>query len=133
MQHGDRCARAEDEPVWRSCAHCLDDPGDQTAFGASFAGLYVAAARYFDPGNPLVNNGKVDTSRLPKVVKHSECLAWRSDDEIRMRRLGRSFWTSVKSESVVTKAFHSRGIRLAMRLVRKINLATGTEMRLEDL
>lgn len=39
------------------------------------------------PEIPLSNNGKVDTSRLPKVVKHSECLAPRSDDEIRMRRL----------------------------------------------
>lgn len=27
------------------------------------------------PEIPLSNNGKVDTSRLPKVVKHSECLA----------------------------------------------------------
>ena len=47
---------------------------------------------------------------------------------------GRSFWTSVKSESVVTKAFSLKGNSLlAMRLVRKISLATGTEMRLEDL
>lgn len=30
------------------------------------------------PEIPLSNNGKVDTSRLPKVVKHSECLAPRS-------------------------------------------------------
>ena len=63
------------------------------------------------PEIPLSNNGKVDTSRLPKVVKHSECLAPRSMMRYGCADFGRSFWTSVKSESVVTKAFHSRGIR----------------------
>lgn len=48
-------ARAEDEPAFDVPALTVSmTRSDQTAFGASFAGLYVAAAHYFDPGNPLV-------------------------------------------------------------------------------
>ena len=67
-------ARAEDEPAFDVPALTVS----MTQAIGRRAGLYVAAAHYFDPGNPLSNNGKVDTSRLPKVVKHSECLAPRS-------------------------------------------------------
>lgn len=61
------------------------------------------------PEIPLSNNGKVDTSRLPKVVKHSECLARAAMMRYGCADFGRSFWTSVKSESVVTKAFSLKG------------------------
>jgi aryl carrier-like protein len=87
------------------------------------------------PEIPLSNNGKVDTSRLPKVVKHSECLAPRSDDEIRMRRLWAELLDKREERIGCDQSFFTQGGNslLAMRLVRKINLATGTEMRLEDL
>ena len=82
----------------------------------------------------MSNNGKVDTSRLPKVVKHSECLAPRSDDEIRMRRLWAELLDKREERIGCDQSFSLKGNSLlAMRLVRKISLATGTEMRLEDL
>ncbi len=84
---------------------------------------------------PLSNNGKVDTARLPKSVKHSECLAPRSDDEIRMRRLWAELLDKHEERIGCDQSFFTQGGNslLAMRLVRKIRLLTGNEIRLEDL
>lgn len=129
-------ARAEDEPVFDVPALTVSMTQAIRRHLARRLPDYMLPQHVtLIPEIPLSNNGKVDTSRLPKVVKHSECLAPRSDDEIRMRRLWAELLDKREERIGCDQSFFTQGGNslLAMRLVRKINLATGTEMRLEDL
>jgi len=75
----------------------------------------------------LSRNDKVDTSLLPPVAKRSECTVPRSDDERQIRQLWAELLDKQEAQICCDQSFFTQGGNslLAMRLVHKINLATG--------